>query len=296
MFRRSGPSTLGVYARDYALLRDVRAGSLRQLVIAADAFERWAGRPIRLDELDERSVSAWLRDYSATVKPATVRSKKVQVLALWRAAADDGLCEPPARRVRSVRCPAQVVECWTLEEVERLLEACRGLKRRHRCGLPRSVWWDLAVRVAWDSGLRWGDQIAIPVSAIHSDGNAAWSQSKTGRVQAFRLQPETLAALRASLQACPRGLVMPWPASHETFADQVRLLVARAGIRPGTWKWLRRASATDCEVQQEGAARAQLGHRPGSRIAYDSYVSPAIVGRRGIVPRPLRTPPPAASG
>ena len=286
MFRRSGPSTVGHYARDgYSLIRDVRPESLRQLVMVADLFERWAGGPVPLEQLDEASVSAWLRDYSATVKPATVRSKKNQILALWRAAADDGLCEEPsARRVRRVRVPAQVVTAWTREEVEQLLRAAAGLPRRHRCGLSRAAWFDLAIRVAWDSGLRWGDLITLRVDAVRPDGTTV-VQSKTGRVVSFRLSPATLEALAATLRDCPRALVCPWPASHETFTDQVRLLVARAGIRAGTWKWIRRGSGTDVELQADGAGHRHLGN---TRAVFDAhYGDQTILGRRTPAPREL---------
>lgn len=288
MYAPAGPRTIGEYARTYDLFHDVRAGSLRQYRITADLFERWAGRPVPLQELDEASVSAWLRDYSRAVRPHTVRSKRNQITALWRAAAEEGLCEPPGRRIRPVRVPRPLVVCWTQDEVERLLEACRGLRRPHRCGLPRSVWWDLAIRIAWDSGLRWGDQIRLEVAAIRPDGQVAVSQSKTGWIAPVILSQPTLEALRRSLLACPRDVATPWPASHETFAVQFRRIVHAAGVRQGTWKWLRRSSGTDCEAQVEGGARLQLGHRPGSRVAEESYIDPTIVGRRGVVPRPLR--------
>jgi len=285
MFRRSGPATLGAYARDYGLLRDVRPETLRQYQISADLFERWAGGPVRLEELDEQSVSAFLRDYSATAAPPTVRSKRTQILALWRAAADDGLCDPPTRRVRSVRVPRRPVVAWERAEVERLLAACQALPRWHRCGLRRSVWWDLAIRVAWDTGLRWGDLVALPVEAVRADGAVVWSQAKTGSLIACRLQPSTLAALLASLEACPRSLVCPWPASHETFTDQVARLVKKAGIRPGTWKWIRRGSGTDVELQQGGAGHLHLGN---TRAVFESaYGDRAILGRAAPHPREL---------
>jgi integrase len=293
MYCRSGPATLGEYARDYGLLHDCRPETLRQYRITAKLYEQWAGGPARLDELDTQSVSAWLRDYAATVKPYTVRSKKAQILGLWRAAADEGLCDPPGRRIRSVRCAKPVVQAWTLEEVEQLLAACRKLPRWHLCGLRRSVWWDLAIRFAWDAGVRWGDQMNFPVAAIRPDGFASWTQSKTGRVVTFRLSPGTMDALRLSLDVCQRDLVTPWPASRETFLDQLDRLVLKAGIRPGTWKWIRRSSATDVELQQSGAATAQLGHAPGSRIAYDSYVDASIVARARTFPRPLAVDLPA---
>ena len=287
MFRRSGPTTLGEYARrGYSLVRDVKASTLRQYVIVADLVERWAGRPVRLEELDEASVSEWLRDYSATVAPHTAKGKKAMLLALWRAASDDGLAsEPSARRVRRVRVPQLMPTAWTREEIERLLAAAARLPRRHRCGLSRAAWWDLAIRVAWDSGLRWADLVALRVDVIQADGTASVCQSKTGKVSTFRLSPATLAALRATLAACPRALACPWPASGETFRDQVTRLVAKAGIRAGTWRWIRRGSGTDVELQLGGAGHRHLGNT--RRVFDQSYGDPTILGRRIPTPREL---------
>lgn len=293
MFRRSGPQTLSAYARDYGLLRDVKPETLRQYQIVATLYERWAGGPVPLETLDEDSVSAWLRDYGATMAPATVRSKRATILALWRAAADDRLCEPPTRRVRAQRrsAPRPVVEAWTIEEVEQLLTACQRLPRRHRCGLSRSVWWDLAIRVAWDSGLRWGDLIALQVASIRPDGAVTVIQAKTGRSVSFGLSASTLAILRASVVECPRQLVCPWPASHESFAQQARLLVKKTGIRPGTWKWLRRSSGSYVERDHPGAGPVHLGHAPGSRIFANHYLAPAIVSASLPMPQELSALP-----
>jgi integrase len=285
MFRRQGPATLGAYAREYGLLRDVRPETLRQYQISADLLERWAGAAVPLEQLDERSVSEFLRDYSGQVAASTVRSKRNQILALWRAAAEDGFCDPPTRRVRAARVPVAPVEAWERSEVELLLEAAARLPRRHPCGLRRSAWFDLAIRVAWDSGLRWGDLVALPVAAIRPDGTASVVQSKTGRPAVFRLAPGTMEALRASLAACPRAIVCPWPASHETFLAQVRRLVKKAGIRAGTWKFIRRGSGTDVEVQRGGAGHLHLGN---TRAVFDRhYGSQAIIGRATPAPREL---------
>ena len=287
VFDRAGPTTLAVYAREgYSLLRDVKPSTLRQYVIVADLFTKWAGHDVLLEQLDEQSVSEWLRDYAATVSPATVRGKKNMVLALWRAAADDGLCEYPiSRRVRRVTVPQRPVIAWTKEEVEQLLAVAATLPRWHKCGLRRSEWWSLAIRVAWDSGVRWGDQVALPVSAVAPDGAVSWTASKTGKVVSFRLSPSTMEALRASLVKCPRALVLPWPASGETFRDQVDRLVAKAKIRPGTWKWVRRGSGSDVELQQEGAGHRHLGN---TRAVFErSYGDATIIGRRIPSPREL---------
>lgn len=256
------PTTLSSYLADaYSLTRELRGNTLHQYQVAVTLFERWHGSPIALADLSEQLLSRWLVAYSANHSSATVRAKRVAILAIWRAAADDGLAsDPVARRIRRVTLPARPVEAWSLEEVEQLLLATRRLKRRHRCGLTRAQWFDLAVRVAWDSGLRLGDQLSLTVAAIRPDGSASVTQSKTQKVVTFRLSATTMAALARSLQACPRRLVLPWEGSHETFCAQVRALVRLAGIRPGTWKWLRRASGTDVERQQEGAGHLHLGN------------------------------------
>ena len=290
MYRRSGPETLGAYVAQYALFHDCRPETMRQYEVSVALFERWAGGPVRLDELDAESVSSWLRDYAASgVAPSTVRSKRSHVLIMWRAAADDGLCELPRRRVRPVRVAWVAPEAWTREDVQRLLTACQGLVRNHPCGLRRSAWWRLAIRMAWDTGLRRGDLWALRADQVPlAGGPFTVRQSKTGTSVVCELSAGTLQLLRESLAEAPRSHVCPWPASHETFEAQFRRIVKAAGLR-GTWKWLRRGSGTDCEIQLAGSASEQLGHRPGSPIARMSYVDPTILaaGRPQIRPRPL---------
>ena len=283
---------LAEYLDEYALTRGIGAGTVHQYQVAVRLFDEWRAAkgkpPAALGELEELELSAWLRDYAASGRaPATVRTKRVLVVGLWRAAADDGYVDPPRRRIRSVRVVLDAPTSWTRDEVARLVLACRRLPRRHRCGLRRSEWWELAVRVAWDTGLRYGDLVALRVDQVTPEGFAAFPQAKTGRVVVCRLSASTMAALRASLERCPRRLVCPWPVSRESFNAQVRGLVKKAGIRAGTWKWLRRAGATDVELQEPGGAARHLGHAPGSvRVAYAHYVDPRIVAAAGRVAFP----------
>ena len=297
MFDRIFPETLSAYAVEYGTLHDICPETRRQYQIAVGVFDRWAGHSVRLDELDERSVSLFLRDYADRVAPATVRSKRVQLLALWRAAADDGLCDLPTRRVRPARVPWTAPVAWTHSEVELLLGACRGLKRPHNSGLSRPDWWSLAIRVAWDLGLRWADQmLRLRVAAIAPGGILAFPQHKTGRVVIVRLSEPTLEALRASLVIAPRDLVTPWTSSHATFGDQFQRIIDRAGVRPGTWKYIRKSGATNVEIQRPGAATRHLGHAPGSMIAARHYIDPTIVNAEFLSPAALTPPPPPRTG
>lgn len=262
----------------YATTHELTPEAIRQYRMTAERLEAWAGEVVMLTDMNEMLISAWLRHYSGSVKPATVRSKRTQLMALWRAAADEYLCDPPLRRVRSVRVPWEPRESWVLEEVRQLVRAASWLPRRMKDGMPRAEWFDLAIRIAWDSGLRWGDQIAIRTADLH--GNVlVVAQSKTRRPVCGRLSASTMEILTESLRRRPREFLTPWPSSHETFNAQVRRLVAKAAIRPGTWKWLRRGSATDVEIQQpgKGMAARHLGHAPGSKIAELNYLNPAAI-------------------
>lgn len=288
MFRSATP-TIGEFVRDYELNRDLKAETVRQIKMCATLFERWHGSPVRLVDLDERMLSEFLADYQRQGRsPATVRAKRTQLLALWRDAADQELCRAPTRRVRRVRVPYTPPTAWTIEEVDRLVASCATLQRWHPCGLRRSAWWSLAIRIAWDTGLRWEDQVKrLRVDQITQAGYIAMPQSKTGRVVVCHLSDGTMTHLRASVAEHPRMLATPWTASHETFAEQFRRLVLISGVRRGTWKWLRRGSATDCELQRPGSGAPHLGHTPGSRIAERHYLDPAILAQRQTNPRPL---------
>ena len=288
--------TISEYVRDYELTRELQSNSVDQISICARLLERWNGGPVKLADLDERMLSEFLLDYSRGGKaPSTVRAKRVQLLSLWRAAADDGLCRPPTRRIRSVRVPQIAPTAWRYDEVCKLVETCAGLPRCHASGMRRSEWWALAIRVAWDSGLRWEDQVErARVDGVTPEGWLAMPQHKTGRVMVRMLSEGTMAALRDSVARHRRVLITPWSKSHETFSEQFRLIVEKSGVRKGTWKWLRRAGATDCEAQQAGSATNHLGHAPGSRIAERHYIDPTLLGRNSTFPRPLPTytPPP----
>jgi hypothetical protein len=275
------------YVQLYATTHELTPETVRQYQTTAERLEVWAGEPVLLTDLSELLVSAFLRDYAAGVKPATVRSKRTQLMALWRSAADEYLCEPPTRRVRTARVPWVPREAWTVDEVRQLVAAATWLRSGPGGGMPRAEWFDLAIRIAWDSGLRWGDQIRLRTSSIH--GNIVIvGQSKTRRPVCGRLSPSTMAALEDSLRRWPRDYVTPWRRSHETFNAQVRRLVAQAGIRPGTWKWLRRGSATDVEIQQpgKGMAARHLGHAPGSRVAEINYLDHSLIAAHAPVVSP----------
>jgi hypothetical protein len=110
-FTPSRPTMLlSQFVESYALSHDIRPSTVEQYRITASVMNQLLGDPVEVAQLSDDLVNRFLRDYSARAKPHTVFSKRRQILALWRAAAESGYCEPP-RKIRSVRLPETKAQC-----------------------------------------------------------------------------------------------------------------------------------------------------------------------------------------
>lgn len=290
MIARAGAgTTVADWVEEYDLQRALSPAGVRQYRYAAKSLDEWAGRAVGLRELDADLFNRWLRGLqdSGRLAPATVACRRRHLLALWRAAADERLSEEPPRRLRPVRVPYVPPRAWTVDEVRAILAVCGTLRRTKAGEWDRADRWSLAVRIAWDTGLRLSDLLRLRVVDIQPDGRAVVGQSKTNRPVFCQMSPPTMEALRKSLEARPRRLAVPWEHSRESFRRQFGLIVRRSGVRPGTWKWVRRSSATDVELHSPGAGAAHLGHAHGSEIASRHYLDPFILGGHRATPTPI---------
>lgn len=287
MYRRASTALLD-FVTDYDLERGLGQASARQYRVAAEAMNKWAGRQVEASELEPDLFNRWVRHLQeGRMAPATVANRRRHLLTLWRAAADRGLCSDPPRRLRPAKVPYTPPRAWTVDEVRRVLEVTRLLRRTRQGQMPRSEFWTLAVRIAWESGLRLGDTLKLRAEDIQPDGVVVMGQSKTMRPVVFVLSAKTRQMIAESIAARPRSVVLPWGSSRETFRKQFALIVKKAGIRRGTWKWLRRSSATDVEKACPGAGATHLGHARGSTIAARHYLDPYIVGAPSVAPTAL---------
>lgn len=272
----------------YSVRRGLNSESRRQLVVSAKSLESFVGKSLSVSDLTEDLLNDFIVNYALDRSSTTVRNKRNQIIALWRAAASEGLTSPPnVEKIIKVRSARNAIVAFSVSDVEKLLAATKTKKRRHDVGMPFSLFWEISIRVAWDSALRWADQFkSLRVDAIQNDGSFQILQAKTNRVTVCQLSPSTMAAIKESLDLWPRELVTPWPKTQTTFAAQFARLAKSAGL-VGTWKFLRRGSATDVERQHPGAGSQHLGHTPGSRIAEISYFDQSLLARNKTKPTEL---------
>jgi len=86
-------------------------------------------------------------------------------------------------------------------------------------------------------------------------------QSKTSGYVRVTLRPETRERVAEQIDGLrPGDRVWPLWARREAFYRAFRSLVASAGIREGTFRWLRRTAATQVEIEHPGRSTELLGH------------------------------------
>lgn len=274
------------YFERYSLQRTLAPSTETQYRHAIRCFSRGLNRPATLADLSDDHVNRFLRDFgrSGDYAPDYVRSLRYSLLALWNGAVDDRLIDPP-HKVRSISKAAKIPRAWNYTEVQRLSIAARRMPGVYRSlGCTRARWWDLAIRIAWDSGLRRGDQLTALRVECGGDGRLLIVQKKTNKpLPPRQLSSSTLDRLDAFLPA-KRRMLCPWPHSNTHFCDEFQRVVQLAGL-VGTWKKLRKSSGTAVEAEHPGFGAAHLGDTDA--VFRRHYLDPRIAGVRVPGPRPL---------
>lgn len=233
------------YARRYTTLNDIVPGYAGQLVHRARLLDDFlTGRGLTASDAELSAFLASLQGLS----PSTVAGYRRCLLVLLSAAADDGLRDyPVSRRVRRVKVPHPLPQIWTLAEVRQLLDHVRG------------SYWELVVRVGYESGLRRADCLRLRRSEVRTEPTMI-RIGKTQRSHWIRFARET-----AEMVENDPALSSPWQPTHwaRLFIRQVQA----AGLR-GSFRWLRRSAGSHVEAAGGDGARF-LGH--SGRATFEQF-------------------------
>lgn len=265
--------SLSEFVRAYTLQRELERSSIEQLRIAVRLFERFAGGPIPLVSLTDDLLNGFLQSLHDLGRSShTRRTKRAAILCLWRAAADEGKCEPP-RKIRKIKHGQRVIRAYGIEHMQRLLGVVRQQAGYfQRTGIARSLWWESLLLAYWDTALRLSDLLRVEHSWVGSDGTLELVQHKTSRAHRAQLGPTALAAINLVWrQGIDRRVIWPlWARREEFYKTFKRFKLAADLPEASSSKWIRRGSASAIEAQAPGTAWRHLGHaRPGlDRQAY----------------------------
>lgn len=241
------------------------------------SLERHAGKAIDFTELSPGLLNPWIAARLGKAAPKTVKRERADILGLWRHAADNrdmqGISPPDPRKIRPVKLIRTPPQGPTIEELGRVLAACRLVPGFMPGGAVRSQYFLGLFNSAWDTGLRRGDLFAFRMEWVDPSGVVALAMRKTGQPHVCRLRPETLQILLALGGDTP----LHWPFTMGNFDYWVDKIKHWSGVGGrGIMQQIRRSAASYVERNVPGSATAFLGHlTPG--LAQAHYLVPRIV-------------------
>lgn len=274
----------------YIVRRPLKPRSVSSALQTIGLFDRWHGSPVRLIDLTDELLNAFLIDMSRAWRPRTVRRRRTEILMVWRLALETGHTRRPPGIIRKINVPRRLPEAWTLAELRRLLDAAaaKAFDRELPNGIHEGRFWRAFVLTAYDSALRASDLLALERSAINAVGQILVLQEKTQDGHLCRLRGETLEAI-AAIFPPERERIFAWPWRREAFYSHWRQLLAASGMRQGPREGpqkLRRTSASYVERNSPGAATKHLGHKSGD-LARRHYIDPRIADDERPLPPPI---------
>jgi integrase len=267
------PETVRQLIPRYASERGIRPRTVGTIYYRLTGFETALGRTATLKDLNDTTMNLWTgKMLDAGLSPVTVRGYRGAILALWRAAYEQGYLETRPGRIRKIKCRPAAPKCWTAAELVAVVAAFSDLhgELNQDATIRRSTFWTTFVLVGYYSALRFGDLVSLRWDQIQN-GQIVLTMSKTGDVIICPLPPDALQALE-KLRGGARKRVFGELMNVKNTQLFFRRVLQAAGL-PGSIKWLRRTSATMVECVTPGAAKAHLGHRTHG-LAYKHYVDP----------------------
>lgn len=277
----------GVLARYCRQRLDIKPRSREVMQLSVRQFERWAlsrlGRVLTLEDLTEDLLLDWMAAIKSAGRVArTVNNHRQVALTLWEFGFDEELTAraPNRRKVRKLKEPKRIPQAWTLDEMGRILHACRTrgrVVRTHR-RKGRILWdwrhWLALILTLYDSCHR--ISAILEVERSQFDPRAGTLRVRAEQVKqnadiVHTLSPETVQALEA-LPDDPSGKLLAWPIARPEIWRSYKKILTAAGLsatRRDAFHKVRRTSYSFVFREQGlvGASR-HAGHSTDMSAAY----------------------------
>jgi site-specific recombinase XerD len=275
---------------------------------AITVFRRYLQKEPALEDLTDDNLNNWTQ---AALKQkanlTTHRQRRGAILALWRAAVQSNRVANGPRKIRKLPRVNLIIEAWTREEIQQLLEAIEQPRFRNarmpKSELNKADFLLSLARAAYETGMRLGDLMSFERSWIRVDREGAGYitvvQSKTGHQKTSRIEPATMVIIdRLMKQQSKRRLIWPLSVERKCFYRLWRSVVEAALLHRGTFRWLRRSGVTHVEIAHPGCGHRHAGHMD-SRVTAKHYIDRRQMDSLVVSPAPLqgsRSAPPLPEG
>lgn len=267
-------------------LSDAAERTVAQYRQAIDFLSWYLGCDATVDCLTDDLIEGFLAHRKQLgIANATLNRYRGYLLALWRHAWRKRLIAELPRDVFKYTVPKRLPEAWSTEEVARLLATAAETPGKV-CGIPAGRFWAALLLTLYDTGLRIAALMSARCVWLSADGwlSIPADVQKQDADQAFRLHPDTLAAIQAT-EPTSRELLFPFPECVDpqySLRYHYRKILKRAGLACGRrdmFHKLRRTSATAvCDAFDEVTASKHLGH--SSLDVTRRYIDPRKLTRK----------------
>ena len=269
--------------------RDLSQRSREHLAECASAFSLSIGRPARVVDLTAERINSYLGKMIADgLSPWTVKSRRTGLMVLLRRAIRMRLVNNvDPHDVRSVFCPQLANNGFSQADAERLIAASLLLVGViHRTAIPRSVYFESAIRLLWDTGIRSGDIMRLSKEDFDPAGRIWVIENKTGKRGSRAIRSSTCEAIARCIAVGDQSRKTIWAGiCARNFWRGFKALAASAGMA-GTSKWMRRGSSSEIDKRQPGSGWRFLNHSTPT-LFEDHYRVDRIAQPKALMPPEL---------
>jgi integrase len=270
--------------------RDLSPQSRRHLVETANGFSKSIGRPARVVDLSAERINAYLAKLTTDGRSAyTVKCRRTGLMILLRRAIRMRLINNvDTHDVRSVFCPQLSNDGFSQADAEKLVAASRSLVGViYRTSIPKALYFEAAIRLLWDTGIRSGDVVGMRIRDFDRGGRVWIVERKTGKRGWRPLRNSTCEAIARCIAAGNQEREMVFSGiGRRAFWRWFGVVAKSAGLK-GTTKWMRRGSSSEIDNRKPGAGWRFLKHSNPQlfedhyrveRIAQDGTLMPPELG------------------
>lgn len=253
------------------IVSESTTGYLRSCAMSYSGF---LGKRSTTDDLETGNANRYVRWLAANRAASTVRTKRSGLLMLWRCAYRLELAGEP-KRIIAPRLKKTPVRAWTLDEVRKLRDHCLAMPGSFENGIPKRLFYGSLVAAGYEMGLRLSDQLSIERDWLLPIGDDECRitivEHKTRKQCRRILSKQTMRFIDQCMGESDRKLIWPLDVRRETFYEHIRKIVKGAGIRKGTFRYLRRTAGTQAEINQPGGGQIFLNHS-SPQVTRESYL------------------------
>jgi integrase len=272
------------YTERYLLAHSVSYKYANNLRARVAAFCKWCGADVEVDSLSCELVNDWLAELETDGMTAyTLDGYRRALLSIWNAAYLERANDNAPSRLRRVKKPRLIIEAYTHTELRQLLDTAAKLRTLHVDDNKAADFWQAAIHAGYSCGARLGDVLTLEWRHVTPDGVLTFLQSKTQYANTVRLSAE---AMKFARRLGESKYVLPWPYQVNWFCLSFQRLKKAAGIKRGSFKWIRRSAGSYAEAEQPGSGGRLLGHRD-ERMFRRHYEDSSITAAKPIEPPPL---------